>query len=148
MQEIAKALKEKVDIEVQKSAKSIEQFEEEARHLFPRVRIGDKVSIETKSRGIITGKLVSISKKSITVGTKFISVVDLSEEMKAKIFEDKYEAFLQSMVQKLQLKQTLELNDKAKDIVNDLLPKELLKAGYLPYPVKGQFVFVRAKEEK
>jgi len=145
--EIVQKLTPSIEEELKGFQRDMPTIKEELERKYAFFKIGDKVSIETKSKGLVTGRLVSISNNHITVGTKFISIVDMPEEVQARVYKDKHVVFIKDMLEKECQKDALAYASKTDDLLKERLPRELLKAGYLPYPFGNVFNFKQGKIE-
>ena len=135
-------------IRLQKNLKTMEQILSELEDEFPIVKIGDKITVESKSKGKVTGRLNKvIGNNNIVIGTKFISVVELSEMDQSRIFEDKHKKLLKSEAEKRFEHEQFILENDVKDELKKRLPAALLKAGYLPFPKAYKFDFTQGRPE-
>lgn len=145
--EIVQKLTASIEEELKGLQRDVPTIKEDLERKYAFFKIGDKVSIETKSKGLVTGRLVGISNNHITVGTKFISIVDMPEEVQARVYKDKHVIFIKEMLEKECQKDALAYASKTDDLLKERLPRELLKAGYLPYPFGNAFNFKLWKTE-
>ena len=128
----------------------IEQIISSLENEMPRVKIGDKITIKTKNKGTVTGRLNKVlAKKHIVIGTRFILLTELSEQDRIRIAEEReeYQKFILSEAQKRFAKASFALENEIKDELKKQLPIALFRGGYLPYPKSYIFDLSQAKPE-
>ncbi len=137
--EVVKRVEQQIEKEVTVKfpAAKREEFKKEAAELYRVYKEGEEVpEFQLGRPGANTivpkGRLYAVTEQRVKVGGRWLIVEDLSDDMKARFFEEKSAEAIERYVRRQNINYDQEIEEFKKEELKTRLPKAFVAAGYCP----------------